>query len=66
MKTGKGGATYIEYPDFIEALAKLAQMKYDYCDGPIELFNRLVDHELLVCVCVCVCIYIYTHTHIYV
>ena len=26
MKTGKGGATYIEYPDYIEALAKLAQV----------------------------------------
>ena len=47
MKTGKGGGTYIEYPDYIEALAKLAQIKFDHCDGPIQLFNRLVNHELV-------------------
>jgi hypothetical protein len=47
MKTGRGGGTYIEYPDYIEALAKLAQIKFDHCDGPIQLFNRLVNHELV-------------------
>jgi hypothetical protein len=47
MKTGKGGATFIEYPDYIEALARLAQIKFDNSDGPIELFNRLVNLELL-------------------
>ncbi len=31
--------TYIHYPDFIEALAKVAQMKYDFSDGPIQVYN---------------------------
>ena len=37
MKTGKGGATHIEYADYIQALAMLSQIKFENCDGPIQV-----------------------------
>jgi len=45
MKTGKGGATHIEYPDYIQALAMLSQIKFENCDGPIQVQEEEEEEE---------------------
>ena len=48
VRTSQGEETgYLEYPDYIEALARLALIKYNDNGTPIQLFTRLINSELL-------------------
>ena len=48
VRTSHGEETgYLEYPDYIEALARLALIKYNDNGTPIQLFTRLINSELL-------------------
>ena len=48
VRTSNGEETgYLEYPDYIEALARLALIKYNNNGTPIQLFTRMINSELL-------------------
>eukprot|EP00960_Hanusia_phi_P010800 316720-Hanusia_phi.AAC.1 len=46
MKISSSGVNYIAYSDFVEALALLANLKYDNVGSPLEVFTRLVNDHL--------------------